>query len=220
MGATVSSASATSINQLLQQQDNVCTQTQTVNQTSNCPAATIACSNFVMVCENYSSIKQTCTMSQTTSMAQQAMTRAGSMATGGAWGISIADSTAVSQNLIQNFMTQMCDNTITAQQNIVAPPITCEEGAKNIYLQYINKYTSSTACAMTQFSKTSQSAAATSSAVAKGYDPLADLMIIGVFLVLLIVGVALVFGIPKKGGGQSTVINSSVQQQVAPPLAQ
>ena len=208
MGLVASTASATSINQILQQQTSVCTNTVTQSQTNNCPPMVIyKCNGFTALCENLSSIRNFCQMDQMSSMAQQAMTHAGAMAQGGAWGITVSASSAVSQNLVQNFMTQMCSNKITSSQNITTGSITCKESDK-VYLTYINKFTSSNACIMTQFAKTSQSAAATSSAAAKGYDPFADLAIIGAVLVLGIIGVVLVFA-TKKGNNSTTTFQAA-----------
>ena len=209
MGGVVSTSLAKAFNSLTQQMTESCTNTQEVNQVQTCRVIANGCSHVRSDCENKAVLKQYCSLQQTSSLAQTAITQSISTASSGAWGIAVSNSTAISENLVDNTLTQACANTVIANQTISSISEAVCNNTTDFTVNFLNDFTASQICYAAQTSKVAQQAAASATSTAQGYDPAA------IFIIVCVCGTVIVLGLlapgialcapPKSSGGKTAI---------------
>ena len=191
MGAG-SSTEADSYNNTVQRMDQECKDTIDIVQSNSCNIITNDCSRVVINCDNTATTKQACKLSQTSSIAQSAISNSISVADAGAWGFAFSSATSVASNVFQNVMTQSCANEVNIIQSTNNTYV-CNN-SDDITFNFLNNYSGSQVCYAQQTSKISQRSAATASATATSWDPTA------VLIAICVVGGAIILGLMALDG--------------------
>ena len=221
----VSSTLAESYNKVVQQMTNTCTQTTTINQDTTCRVIANNCGHVNVTCENTAKVYQHCSLQQTSSIAQTAISQSVSTASAGVWGFAVSSATGISSNLVQNVLTQACANTVIVNQVMSSNNTTVCNGTASFDVNFLSSYTGSQVCLAQQTAKTTQTAASTAKATAIGLDPTELLIVIAVCGTLLIGAFIAVGGWcftslnPLAGGGGGGGSKTSVQVAAAPAAA-
>ena len=190
MGASAS-ASAEAYNSAVTQMTENCNNTFNIESDAACSVIANNCSHVNVTCGNHVVTKQGCELSQTSSVAQAAISQTVTTAKAGVWGFACSESDSIAVNLVSDTLTQACANAAAISVAITGGNVVCNN-TSDINVAFISSYTGSQICYAAQTSKIAQKSTATASATAISFDPTILIAIVVIGLVLIIV--ALVIG--------------------------
>ena len=234
MGLSASNALAQVQNSMVTNVNSNCTAGVSTLQTLACPPATfINCSYANVTCsENYSATIS-CTSAQAATSGQQAVANASSKAKA-ALGVAFSNSQTLTESSLETNLNTSCNITSDTQQTITnSGPIYCLN-SNHISVKIIENADVNTRCQLSQIADAMQTAAASSSSDAEGWDPISDIMgplsaamkqvilaviIIAVVALVGLVGISIVRGITGKKASYSQ-FQSQPQQFQQPPQQQ